>query len=209
MNGCKNIKLNHGFTLVELLIAMAVAGVLLSLAAPNFSYAMLNSAQIVKTNELMGALRIARSEAIKRSTRTAVCARADNDTCGTDWSNGFIAFVDSGDPLLPGADTPGVIDATEEILRVAQATEGAAWILNRARLINTAETPTERAFIRFGPRGTSHWKGSGYFAICDTRGQESAKAINISLSGDPRRARRQGATLISSFGGLADCGSGE
>lgn len=192
---------NQGFTIVELLIAMVVAGVLLSIAAPNFSDAMRNSSQIVTINDLMGGLRLARSEAIKRSTRTAICARADNQSCGTDWSNGFITFVDNG-------ATSGTIDAGEEILRISPPLNEGFWILNRARLVNTAEKPIERPFIRFGPRGTSNWRGSGYFAVCDNRGQESAKAINISLSGDPRRARIEGNILRSSFGGLAACGSG-
>jgi len=192
---------NQGFTIVELLIALVVAGILLSIAAPNFSDAMRNSAQIITTNDLMGALRLARSEAIKRSTRTAVCARADNKTCGTDWSNGFITFIDNG-------ATSGAIDTGEEILRIAPPVAEGAWIMNRARLVNTSESPIQRPFIRFGPRGSSHWRGSGYFSICDNRGQEAARAINISLSGDPRRARIEDNILRSSFGGLAACGSG-
>lgn len=190
----------QGFTLVELLITMIVAAILLSIAAPNFSDAMLNSRQTVKINELMSSLKLARSEAIKRSTRTGVCARGPNRTCGTDWSEGFITFVDNG-------DNPGAIDAGETILRVADAVEDSAWIQNKARLVNTGEAPIQRRFIRFGPRGTSHWKGSGYFLLCDGRGQEAARAINISLSGDPRRARREEGNLINSFGDLAECGS--
>lgn len=200
MKGYIKKQLNHGFTMVELVIALAVAGILLGIAAPNFSDAMRNSKQIITTNELMGALRLARSEAIKRSTRTVVCARQDNSTCGTNWSNGFITFIDNG-------ATRGVIDTDEQILRVAQSVENGSWILNRARLLNTAESPLQRHFIRFGPRGTSHWLGSGYFTICDPRGQSTAKAINISLSGDPRRARKNGDDLVNSFGGLADCGT--
>lgn len=191
---------NQGFSSVELLITMVVAAILLAVAAPNFSEAMLNSRQVVKTNELMSSLRLARSEAIKRSTRTAVCARETNTSCGGDWSNGFIVFVDDG-------ATAGTIEDGEQVLRVAQAIEGGSWILNRARLVNTSEAPLQRAHIRFGPRGNSHWRGSGYFAICDGRGQESARAINITLSGDPRRARMDGDTLLNSFGGEAACGT--
>ncbi len=193
---------NHGFTLVELLITVIVLGILLSVAAPNFSDAILNSRQIVKTNELLGGLKIARSEAIKRSTRTAICARLDDDTCGTQWSNGYLVFIDND-------VTPGAIDPGEEILRIAEPVEGSSWMLNRARLVNTAESPLQRRFIRFGPRGTSNWHGSGYFMICDPRGDEFARALNISLSGDPKRARRENGDLINSFGGLAQCGTGE
>lgn len=196
----RNNYLIQGFTLVELMVTMMVAGILLSVAAPNFSDAMLNSRQVVKTNELMSALRIARSEAIKRSTRTAVCARQTNISCGTDWSNGFLVFIDNG-------PTAGVIDDDEQILRVAKPTEGNSWILNRARLVNTNEAPLQRPYLRFGPRGTSHWRGSGFFAICDNRGNSSARAINISLSGDPRRARMEGGVLMNSFGAETDCGN--
>lgn len=197
MYGHKSSK-NQGFTLTELLITLAVLGVLTSIAAPSFSDAMLNSHQVVKTNELMGVIRVARSEAIKQATRTSVCARADNDTCGSDWSNGFIAFTDAG-------DTPGVIDTDEEILRIAQGTEGESKIVNKARLVNTAAAPLQRNYIRFGPRGTSNWRGSGYFLVCDSREEAAARGINISLSGDPRRARRQNDILINSFGVAADC----
>ncbi len=173
----------------------------MSVAAPSFSEAMRNSSQLIKTNELMGALRLARSEAIKSSTRTAVCARANDDACGTDWSNGFLTFIDNG-------PTPGSVDAGETILRVAKEVDEGSWILNRARLRHTAAQPLQRSFIRFGPRGESHWRGGGYFGICDNRGQEAAKAINISLSGDPKRARLVNGTLVSNFGGQAGCGSG-
>ena len=200
MTELNKYKLKQGFTLVELLITMVVAAILLSIAAPNFSDAMLNSRQTVKINELMSSLRLARSEAIKRATRTSVCARGPNQTCGTDWSEGFIAFIDNG-------DNPGVIDADEEIIRIADGLEGSAWLQNRARLVNTGEEPIQRRFIRFGPRGTSHWRGSGYFLLCDGRGQESALGINISMSGDPRRARDDNGALINSFGDPADCGT--
>ncbi len=101
--------------------------------------------------------------------------------------------------------TRGQIDADETILKVSQPLSGGAWIQNFARLVNTTESPIERTFIRFGPRGESHWRGSGYFLTCDPRGAESTRAINISLSGDPRRARMFNGALVNSFGGTAEC----
>jgi len=200
MNRKEKRSLDQGFTLVELLVTVIVAGVLVSIAAPNFTDAMRNGQLTVTTNELMGSLRIARSEAIKGSTRTAVCARKTDTECGTDWTNGFIAFIDNG-------ATAGTLEGDERILRVSQGLDGGGRINNKARLVNTNAAPLQRAFIRFGPRGTSHWRGSGYFILCDKRGQESATAINITLNGDPRRARKNGEDLISSFGDVAQCGT--
>ena len=191
----------QGFTLIELLITMIIAGVLLSVAAPDFSDAIRNSRQRTITNELMGSLKFARSEAIKRSTRTTVCARGADNSCGSSWSQGHIVFLDNG-------ATPGEIDDDEEILRLGTPVEQ-GFILNRARLVNTSESPLQRPFIRFGPRGTSHWRGSGFFVVCDNRGDDYARAINISLSGDPRRARYNEANeLINSFGGPVSCNKG-
>ena len=188
----------QGFTLVELLITVVVAGVLMSIAAPNFSDAMQNSRQTVIVNELMGALRYARSEAIKQSTRTAVCARGADTSCGNDWNQGHIVFVDNG-------ATPGDIDTDETVLRVSTAAEQGD-IFNRARLVNTNEEPLPRPFIRFGPRGTSNWSGAGYFIVCDSRGDEFARAINLTLSGDPRRARYDDTdSLINVFGETVSC----
>ena len=114
---------NHlGFTLIELMVTLSVLAILLAIAIPNFQSFVLNSRLTATTNDLVSALAVARSEAVKRATRVTVCKSADSGaaspTCsaGANWQDGWIVFVDSA--------TAGTVDGTDSdnILRVFQPT---------------------------------------------------------------------------------------
>ncbi len=176
---------------MELLVTLVVAGILMGVGAPSFEQAMANSRQTAVYNSLVGSMRLARSEAIKQSGSVAVCARASStsNTCGADWNEGWLVFTDGG-------VTPGVIDDTEILLRVEKQTTGNIEVDNKALLQNNASEPINRPFIRFGPRGTSNWRGAGTYQFCDRRGTDHALAINITLSGDVRKARRNDTNVL-------------
>jgi len=175
----------RGFTLTELLVTLTIAAILLGVAAPNFSEATANSRQTAVYNSIVSAMRLARSESIKQSGNVAVCARqaGSDNACGLDWNEGWLVFSDDG-------ATPGIVDNTETILRIENKPNEQVTITNKALLQNNAGSPIARPFIRFGPRGTSNWRGAGSFQFCDNRGTEQARAINVTLSGDVRKARR-------------------
>jgi type IV fimbrial biogenesis protein FimT len=80
---------SRGFTLVELMVTLAVAAVLLLLAAPAFTSFLRSSELGAAANGLLAALNAARGEAMKTSRR-AVAVPAD----GSQWSSGWIVFVD-------------------------------------------------------------------------------------------------------------------
>jgi type IV fimbrial biogenesis protein FimT len=87
----------RGFTLVEMLVAMAVLAVLLALAAPSFTNAGLPSKLRSVANSLVGAAQLARSEAIKRDAVVTLCVSADGATCGAgNWSQGWIVTTGGG-----------------------------------------------------------------------------------------------------------------
>lgn len=172
----------RGFSLLEMLVALAVAGILLGLAAPSFQQTLQQSRQDGRVLELQGALALARSEAIKQSSRISVCARSSNDSCGTNWDNGWIVFVDNG-------DNAGVIESGETILRLAATLPVGIQLSNSAVTQGVSEA-SQRSYVRFGPRGLSNWRGSGTFVFCDARGTEQARALNVTMSGDIRAARR-------------------
>lgn len=62
----KNRKKQNGFTLIELMIVLVVAGVLLAIGIPSFQQMIKSNRLTVTTNELIGAINFARSEAAKR-----------------------------------------------------------------------------------------------------------------------------------------------
>ena len=203
----------RGFTLVELVVALAVAAVLVGLAVPSFRDLVAAQRRDAALGALAGDLRFARSEAIKRAARVGVCARAEAGAtgCGTDWSRGWTVWIDGG-------PTPGTIEpaAGEAELRVrGPVAEGLALDV-RARTASGMQAPTAFRAVRFGPRGTSSWRGGGTFRLCARDGaageaaDDAAAAVNVSLSGDVRRAREDGSGApIDAFGMPVSCAPAE
>ena len=91
-------RLQHlGFTLVELLIVLAVFGVLVSYAAPSLSIVIRSVRLTAAANAYLSSMLLARSEAIKRSGRVVLCKTADGMSCSASggWEQGWIVFHDS------------------------------------------------------------------------------------------------------------------
>lgn len=89
----------HGFTLLELMITVAVLVIALTVAVPSFKAVIQSNRVTASTNQLVTALNFARSEAVKRGQVVSLCmADASNppkcQTAGTDdWANGWLAFL--------------------------------------------------------------------------------------------------------------------
>lgn len=75
-----------GFSLVELLITLAVAAILLTLAVPSFQDYMANQRVRSASADLVSALNLARSEAVKRAADVSVVPTAG-------WANGWVVKV--------------------------------------------------------------------------------------------------------------------
>lgn len=69
---------NAGFTLIELMTTVTVSGVLLAIAIPAFTNFVATSRLADQTNELIGALNMGRSEAIRRNRNVTFCRAATN-----------------------------------------------------------------------------------------------------------------------------------
>ncbi len=84
----------HGFTLVELMVTIAVLAILASIAVPGFQSIIQNNRATTMANELTTAVNLARSEAVKRGVEVSVCP-----TGGTWWdgANGGWSVDVSGD----------------------------------------------------------------------------------------------------------------
>ncbi|MDZ7790740.1 MAG: GspH/FimT family pseudopilin [Xanthomonadales bacterium] len=89
----------QGFTVIELMITMAVLVILLAVAVPSFRAVIQSNRVTASTNQLLTALNFARSEAVKRGQVVSLCM-ADTSSppkCqtggGDDWANGWLAFL--------------------------------------------------------------------------------------------------------------------
>ena len=84
-----------GFTLLELMTTLAVAGLLLSFAVPSFSTLSLNSKRASSINEIVSAMHFARNTAVVRNERVTVCTSSNGTACETvGWNQGWLAFAD-------------------------------------------------------------------------------------------------------------------
>lgn len=94
----------QGFTLLELLIAIAVAAILLAVAVPSYQGLVQRNSLTANVNDLVGDLNYARSEAVTRGQDVYICSSNDQSNCnaGTDWSKGWVVYAATD----PSASSP-------------------------------------------------------------------------------------------------------
>ena len=111
------IRATRGFSLLELLVTIAVAAILLAVAIPSYRSVVQRNAMAATVNDLVGDLNYARSQAVTRGRRVYVCKSSGNASCASDgdWSQGWIVYAPE-----PDDDTP----ERGNILRVRSALEG-------------------------------------------------------------------------------------
>ena len=93
-------KYSTGFSLIELMVTIAVATIVMMVAIPSFQSTVSNNRMTAAVNEFVRTLNAARSEALKQGIRVTVCKSknpaAAEPACTTSggWEQGWIAFID-------------------------------------------------------------------------------------------------------------------
>ncbi|WP_324997127.1 GspH/FimT family pseudopilin [Salinisphaera sp.] len=123
----------RGFTLLELMVTLAVAAVLLTIAIPSYRGLVQRNALTAQVNDLVGDLNYARSQAITRGKSVYLCTSADGNTCENrgNWSQGWIVYA----PILSSNTDPPAID---QVLRVHGALDGQIQITGNQNITHTA-----------------------------------------------------------------------
>jgi type IV fimbrial biogenesis protein FimT len=90
----------RGFTLIELMVVVALVAILVSLAAPSFQDFLIRNRSAAMANDFVGSVLRARNEAVSRNTCVVMCRStfANNPpqcAAGTDWQPGWVVFVDN------------------------------------------------------------------------------------------------------------------
>lgn len=155
-----------GFTLVELLVALAVAAVLATLAAPAFAGYLRDLQQAAVLNALAHAVHAARAMGAAAGQPVGLCGSRDGLDCSgsDDWSAGLV-LRPLGTARVPGSRFTPLGRHT-------------------GRLSVTANRPV----IEFRP--LARFATPATITVCDDRGSASARALIVSRTGRPRVSER-------------------
>ena len=90
------MKNDAGFTLIELIVTVAIAAIVLAIAVPSFQETITSNRLTTFSNTFVASLNLARSEAIKQNRRVTLCSSTDGLSCATGgYQQGWIIFIDS------------------------------------------------------------------------------------------------------------------
>ena len=167
----------HGFTLIEMAIALAIAGVMLGVGSSSLQSALNTTRLDAAANEFNAALHLAQGEAI-RSNRSVVLCRSDDMsrcTSGNGSWKGWLVFVDS--------DGNGQRDATEEVVRNGTIdnpllARGSASIAAQDNRI--AFQPDGRAR---GSEGLAAFSGALEFYVASTHPGDNVREVGLAAGG--------------------------
>ncbi len=85
-----------GFTIVEIMIAIAIVTILTAVALPSLTQIFARNDLAGITNELIASINQARSEAVTRSTTVVICPSSGGAGCDAgDWESGWLIFIDN------------------------------------------------------------------------------------------------------------------
>jgi type IV fimbrial biogenesis protein FimT len=97
------------------MVTLAVAAILLVVGVPSLRDLMIKNRLSGQVQEFSTTIGFARSEAIKRGNYVSICKSANGTSCGGNWSDGWIVFVNNDN------DNPAAVDGGETLLRVFPA----------------------------------------------------------------------------------------
>ncbi|PKG76412.1 general secretion pathway protein GspH [Shewanella sp. GutCb] len=158
----------NAFTLVELMVTIAIATILISIAIPSFTVFYEDSRSEAAIRNIQQSLQLARNQAISYGARVTVCPLSGT-TCGDDWENGFKVFIDNG-TIAKLDSTNGVDDKVIIVVDPFHSSDFVSY---------------DRNSISFSSEGSiTGTYTSGIFSYCPTsKSNENTKAIEVTRTG--------------------------
>lgn len=180
-----------GFTVTELVITLAIAAVLLTLAAPNMRDFIRNNRITTETNTLIAHINLARSEATKRNVVVALCrknpdpAKQNPPECGggtaKDWSSGWLVYatsLTSADAFIAAPDYDSARIPPDTLLKDEPT------ITNGVTVTSDTDGDLRIGYLPSGQLTVAANVTLSY-SVCDDRNEAHGKNITILASGRP------------------------
>lgn len=173
---------NCGFTLIELMLVVAVLGITVLVAAPSFQRAIHSNQLRTETSRLLSAINLARSEAISRNTIVSLCPStyvSDGvESCSDTYADGWIVFTNS--------DRDRVVDpGSDKIIKVFEGLPQGYSLTNKIASKDAFE------LISYRPDGSS--RRNMTLLVCSPKGWSIPSwSVVLNFVGRPRVARAWG-----------------
>ena len=177
----KRVNGASGFTLIELMVVVAIAAILASQAVPSLTATVRSIQLSTATNTFFTSLILTRSEAIKRNSRAVLCKSVAGGACDSSggWEQGWIVFHDLNNNVT--------VDAGEVILLRQEALQVPLRLTGNTNVAN---------YISYTSTGTTEMVSGAFQAGTLTACTESltrvvARQIVISSMGRPRSVKAE------------------
>lgn len=169
-----NPKPAAGFTLLELIIAISIAGILMAMAIPSFSDMMRNNRLTTSANELVTALNLARSEAVKRGIQVTVRRKG---ATSAQWEGGWDVFVDvNGNEVFNDNGTAPLCEIGEDCLLKTYDALASGYTLRTGG-------STYKDYAAYAPSGLSTMVAGDTFRLCKDTDTKTSREITINSVG--------------------------
>lgn len=155
----------QGFTLVELLVTVAILAIITAIALPSFDDLIRKTRVDNQISELHRLLLTARNTAINTDQNITICGINSSSKCtsGSGWANEIVVFIDE--------DNDSELDANEDVIKRKDAIQSG----DRMEFSATS--------VIYTSSGVTSPQISGTFKYCPQYNVDDSRGIEISLSG--------------------------
>ncbi|QSP96129.1 GspH/FimT family pseudopilin [Marinobacter salinisoli] len=163
----KHPNFSAGFTLVELVLTLAILAIITVYALPSMERLVKKGRQHSSVSELIALINLARNTAITERVSVTLCPITANNKCGSDWTEPLVVFRD---PLRTKT-----ISDTDQIIRILALPASGSLQGNTGI----------RNYFRFRPTGLAK-EAIGNIVWCPSDGDTRyASQIRINMGGRP------------------------